>query len=73
MSVTINNLQQFREKGAAWQSQATAVRLLTKLKELLTEEEYTQLEIAHSHYKLGEGRKELDAVVTDLIKKYSNA
>lgn len=64
-------LDQFRNKAGAWQSQAKADKLLLKLKELLPENEYWKLCIAHSHYNIGEGAEELYDVCKELYAKYS--
>ena len=63
-------LDDFRNKGAAWQSQIMADRLLTKLKELLPDDEWWSLKIAHSHYLTGEGGEELYDVCKELSEKY---
>jgi len=65
-------LDQFRNKAGAWQSQHKAEKLLSELKELLTEAEYLKLSVAHGHYQLGEGAEELYDVCKGLLLKYTN-
>jgi hypothetical protein len=63
-------LNDFRNKGAAWQSQIMADKLLVKLKEMLPDDEWWKLKIAHSHYLTGEGAGELYDVCKELSEKY---
>lgn len=69
-AVICSTLNDFRNKGAAWQSQIMAYKLLVKLKELLPEDEWWKLKIAHSHYLTGEGAGELYDVCKELSEKY---
>lgn len=69
-AIICSTLNDFRNKGAAWQSQIMADKLLTKLKELLLYDEWIKLKIAHSHYLAGEGAEELYDVCKELSKKY---
>lgn len=69
-AVIWNTLNDFRNKGAAWQSQIIADKLLVKLKELLPGDEWWKLKIAHSHYLTGEGAEELYDVCKELSEKY---
>lgn len=66
----LNVLDQFRNKAGAWQSQAKASKLLFELKTLLKEDEWKELNIAHSHYLIGEGSEELYDVCKRIIQKY---
>ena len=68
--VICSTLNDFRNKGAAWQSQIMADRLLVKLKDLLTDDEWWKIKIAHSHYLTGEGAEELYDVCKELSEKY---
>lgn len=68
--VTCSILNDFRNKGAAWQSQTRANKLLEKLKVLLLDDEWLKLKIAHSHYLTGEGAEELYEVCKELSKKH---
>lgn len=70
MQTTKQIIDAFRNKAGAWQSQRQADKLKTKLKEVLADEDYTKLSIAHSHYKTGEGATELYEVCTELLKKH---
>lgn len=63
-------LDEFRNKAGAWQSQYKAEKLKIELKNLLTEDEYWKLVIAHSHYVTGEGEQELYDVCKQLMDKY---
>lgn len=64
-------LEQFRQKAGAWQSQDKAEQIKKKLQEMLPDDEYMQLHIAHVHYRdCGEGTKELYDVAGKLISKY---
>lgn len=65
-----STLNAFRNKGAAWQSQIVAYRLLAKLKELLPDGEWRELKVAHIHYLNGEGAEELYDVCKELSEKY---
>lgn len=69
-TVICSTLNDFRNKGAAWQSQIMADRLLIKLKELLPDDEWWKLKVAHSHYLTGEGAEELYDVCKELSEKY---
>lgn len=69
-AVICSTLNDFRNKGGAWQSQTKAGKLLVKLKELLPNDEWWKLKIAHSHYLTGEGADELYAVCKELSEKY---
>ena len=68
--VICSTLNDFRNKGAAWQSQIMADKLLVKLKEMLPDDEWRKLKVAHSHYLTGEGADELYDVCKELIEKY---
>ena len=65
-----STLNDFRNKGAAWQSQIMAYKLLVKLKELLPDDEWWKIKVAHSHYLTGEGAEELYDVCKELREKY---
>jgi hypothetical protein len=65
-------LDNFRNKCAVWQTQPAAERLLKQLKELLTEDDWWKLRIAHNHYLTNEGPDELYDVCKELSKKYIN-
>lgn len=65
-------LNDFRNKGAAWQSQKMADKILVKLKEMLPDDDWWKLKIAHSHYLTGEGADELYNVCKELSEKYNN-
>ena len=67
---TYQMLDRFRHKAGAWQSQGVARALLAGLKVVLTEEEYSRLSVAHTHYETGEGTAELYEVCSELLKKY---
>ena len=68
----ISLIDQYRNKACCWYTQFKADKILWKLKELLTEEEYWQLVVAYSHYKMcGEGPKELYDVCKELRNKYN--
>jgi hypothetical protein len=69
-AVICSTLNDFRNKGAAWQSQIMADKLLMKLKELLPDDEWWKLKIAHSHYLTGEGAEELYEICKELSEKY---
>ena len=69
-AVICSTLNDFRNKGASWQSQRMADRLLIKLKELLPDDEWRKLKVAHSHYLTGEGGEELYDVCKELSEKY---
>ena len=69
-AVICSTLNDFRNKGAAWQSQIMADRLLIKLKELLPDDEWWKLKVAHSHYLTDEGAEELYDVCKELSEKY---
>ena len=69
-TVICSTLNDFRNKGAAWQSQIMAGRLLLKLKKMLPDDEWIKLKIAHIHYLTGEGAEELYDVCKELSKKY---
>lgn len=70
METTYEILDQFRNKAGAWQSQYQADKLKDQLKTALTDDDYTKLSIAHSHYKQGEGATELYDVCKELMNKY---
>jgi hypothetical protein len=72
MEEILNTLDKFRNKGAAWQSQHMANRLLLKLKDLLSYDDYVKIKIAHSHYLTGEGADELYSVCKELEEKIIN-
>jgi disulfide oxidoreductase YuzD len=63
-------IDEFRNKSGAWQSQDKAEKLKSELKNLLTEDEYWKMVIAHSHYVIGEGEQELYDVCKELMDKY---
>ena len=69
-NVICSTLNDFRNKGGAWQSQIIAERLLIKLKELLYDNEWWELKIAHTHYLIGEGSDELYNICKKLSEKY---
>jgi len=69
-AVICSTLNDFRNNGAAWQSQIMADRLLIKLKELLPKDDWWKLKVAHSHYLTGEGAEELYDVCKELSEKY---
>ncbi len=64
-SYTLDLLERFRNKCGAWQSKYVSGQLLNKLRERLSDKEYTELSIAHNHYLIGEGSEEQ----YDIIKK----
>lgn len=65
-----NLLIEFRNKGAAWQSQHKANKLLKELRPLISENDWWELKISHSHYLTGEGAEELYIVCKELTAKY---
>jgi len=69
-TVICSTLNEFRNKGAAWQSQIKAERLLVKLRELLPDDEWWKLNVAHSHYLIGEGSEEFYDACKELSEKY---
>jgi UDP-N-acetylglucosamine 2-epimerase len=66
----VEKLEQFRHKGAAWQSQNKAQRLLRELKDLLSEDEHYKLSLAHAHYETGDNTHEIYDTCKELIEKY---
>jgi hypothetical protein len=69
--IIYQTVDEFRNKAGAWQSQDKTSKLKTKLKYLLTEQEYWELSIAHSHYVIGEGATELYDICKKLMEKYN--
>lgn len=69
--IIYNTLDEFRNKAGAMQSQDKAERIKKNLKNLLTEDEYWKITIAHQHFLLGEGSEELYDVCKLIIEKYS--
>lgn len=57
-TIVLKTLEEFRNKGAAWQSQSKANSLLLKLRSLLPDSDWWELNISHSHYLIGEGAEE---------------
>ena len=70
--IICNKLEQFRNKGGAWQSQHKAKRILAELRTLLHYDDWCKLYIGHSHYLIGEGAGEMYDVIGELINKYCN-
>lgn len=60
----------FQNKGACIHTQDVAERYKKELKERLLEQEYWDLNLAHNHYLLGEGRGEFDGVCNRLKSAY---
>lgn len=67
---TLSILTAFINSAGVQYKQHEANKLKQELKSILTGQEYQDLSIAHSHYIIGEGRDELDAVCKILIEKY---
>ena len=70
MTSALNLIEQFRNKGCAWQSQYKADQLLRKLKEVLDHGDFQALSIAHGHYLLGGGAEEVYDLCKALKSKY---
>ena len=70
MNKIIELIDEFRNKGCAWQSQNKAESILNKLKKLIEYDDWFKLYLAHNHYKLGEGVVELFDVCKELKVKY---
>lgn len=63
-------LDEFRNKAGLMHTQAKADAIKSKLKQLLPDDEYWKLNIAHAHFVLGEGATELYDVCKELSLKY---
>jgi hypothetical protein len=63
-------LDELRNKGAAWQSEHKADKILGELKSILPDEEHYELRLSIWHYRNGEGSEEFYDVVNKLISKY---
>lgn len=67
---TYQLLDEFRQKGAAWQATDAADRMEANLRGRLEADERQALAIARQHHKLGEGSAEFYDIVGKLISKY---
>ena len=69
----VDTLEQMKHVGGSWQKDLTGdkvKKVLERLEELLTADEYHEVHIARQHYLIGEGRAELDHVCNRLIQQY---
>lgn len=65
---TIQLLQMFRDKAGCVHTQHKAELIKEQLRIKLSEKQYLILTIAHSHFIIGEGRKEIDDACSEIIK-----
>lgn len=71
MNFTIaQKLQDMKNAGGAWQRHHQADQILIDLRDLLSENEYSEIQIALGHYRSGEGTGELYTVCNRFINKY---
>lgn len=64
-------LEELRNKGAVWQTQHKAQKIILELEEMLTEKEYLKLIIARSHYINGDGAEELYDTIKEIKNNYT--
>lgn len=66
----IELIEQFRHKAGCHHTLVKAEYLRKQLKLVLSSEEFEKLDIAFSHYQLGEGSEELYSVCKELVTSY---
>lgn len=65
-------LEKLQNKGICYHTQMQAYSIMLKLKKLLTQLEYVELDISWIHAFKDEGPAEFNSIIDKLKKKYQN-